>query len=234
MSMSVLWHAAVETARISFPTVREARKGTLSHSVCDQRLRDWAWRLLEKAEVDLEVKGLHVLRSAPGPFVIVSNHESYYDIPCLFVALPLSIRMAAKKELFRTPIWGPALRASGFVEIDREDPEGAYQALHSAGKLMRERQISLYIAPEGTRSRDGSLGRFKKGAFEVALVSQLDVLPVVLRGTRQILHKGGRKVRSGCKVQVELLPLVDPTQFSSSHEMAEDVRGRIARTLAKK
>ena len=121
-SMSVLWHAAVETARISLPTVREARRGAVSHPVCDERLRSWATRLLARVDVELTVHGLEYLRKSPGPFVIVSNHESHYDIPCLYASLPLSIRMAAKKELFRTPIWGPALRASGFVE--REDLQG--------------------------------------------------------------------------------------------------------------
>lgn len=231
--MSVLWHAAVETARISLPTVREASRGTLDHSVCDQRLRSWASRLLERAEVDLQVKGLHVLRVDPGPFVIVSNHESHYDIPCLYAALPLSIRMAAKKELFRTPLWGPALRASGFVEIDRKNPGGAYEALRLATEVIRQREISLYVAPEGTRSSDGSLGRFKKGAFDLAMFSKLAVLPVALRGTRDILAKGERKVHLGCKVEVELLPLVDPVPFHSSQEMADEVRARIARALGK-
>lgn len=233
LSANVLWHAAIETARISWPTVREARRGAVSHAVCDERLRSWAHRLLEHVDAELEVTGLDALRGREGPFVIVSNHESLYDIPCLYSGLPLSIRMAAKKELFRTPLWGQALRASGFVEIDRKNPESAYRALRDAGKFMKDTGISLYVAPEGTRSKDGTVGRFKKGAFEVSLVTGLDVLPVALRGTRDILEKGGRNVSRGRRIRIDVLAPVSPSTFRESGEMAQEVRERIASALAR-
>jgi 1-acyl-sn-glycerol-3-phosphate acyltransferase len=184
--------------------------------------------------VVLDVEGLEILREHPGPFVVVSNHESYYDIPCLYAALPLSLRMAAKQELFRTPLWGPALRASGFVEINRKSPEDAYRALHAAGQLMRAHHLSLYIAPEGTRTSDGELGRFKKGAFEVARVTGLCVLPVALRGTRFVHKKGDRHVNPGCHVGVRILPPMPPLAFPSSIDMAESARERILEALHKK
>jgi 1-acyl-sn-glycerol-3-phosphate acyltransferase len=233
MSMAILWHAVVETARISLPTVREAQRGTLSHATCDARLRSWAKRLVDRAEIALSVEGLENIQNERGPFVVVSNHESHYDIPCLYVALPLSLRMAAKKELFRTPLWGKALRASGFVEIDRKDPASAYRALDVAGKFMRESSISLFVAPEGTRSRDGRVGPFKKGAFELAQAAKIPVLPVAVQGTREILTKGSRRIQLGCAVNVHVLEPVDPASFSSAPEMAEEVRDLIVAALSR-
>lgn len=229
--MNVLLHAAVETARISLPTIREARRGGLSQAVCDQRLRSWAQTLIQRADIQLSVEGLSHLEPRSSPFVVVSNHESYYDIPCLYATLPLSLRMAAKKELFQIPIWGPALRASGFVEINRQSPKAAYQALREAGQFMAREGVSLYIAPEGTRSEAGLLGRFKKGAFEVARVAGFRVLPVVLRGTGAVHKKGELRVHRGRRVVVSVLPPLSPSAFPGSKEMAEATRAQIEEAL---
>src|SRR5690606_1025705 len=99
-----------------------------------KRLRRWAARLLQRVGADLKVSGSEHVERGPGPFVVVSNHQSLYDIPALYVGLPLSLRMAAKTELFRIPLWGSALRASGFVEINRSSPTEARRALQLAGE----------------------------------------------------------------------------------------------------
>lgn len=232
MGYRVLLHVAFETARISLPTVLEARRGALRQEDCDLRLRSWADRVLQRVDARIEVDGLEHVLEAKGPFVVVSNHQSYFDIPVMYSSLPLPLRMAAKAELFKIPLWGQALFASGFVLIDRRNPERAHQALREAGERMRQSGISLYVAPEGTRSSDGRLGKFKSGAFRMAQIMGLPVLPVAVSGTYEIHRKGARHVGQGRHVRVRILPALAPAEGASPEEWAALSRGMIAAALA--
>lgn len=227
-SLGVLGHAALETARISVPAVVRAARGTLTDSFCDEQLRSWSGRLLDHARVNLEVSGLERLLPGVRSYVVMSNHQSLYDIPALFVALPLSLRMAAKAELFSVPVWGRAMTVAGFVKIDRKDPERAREALAEAGRNLQARGLSLAISPEGTRSPDGVVRRFKRGGFEVARATGLPILPVAIDGTRHILPKGAAEVHQGQRVRVTVLePLVAPN-FDDFEGLRERVRALVA------
>lgn len=229
-SADVLAHAVWETLKISGPAVLRARRGTLTSADCDAALRSWAKHLIDFAEMDLQVRGEELLE--PGqPYVIVSNHQSLYDIPVLYLALPLSLRMVAKKELFRTPLWGQAMRAAGFVPLDRKDRRGAYRTLEAAGQTMLATGISLYLAPEGTRTSDGSVGPFKRGAFEIARATGLPILPVCIDGTRAVLAKGAVHVERKRRVTVTILSPVSAPNASEVDEMRTELRSRIARAL---
>lgn len=210
------------------PAVLRAQRGTLTDAFCDEKLRDWSARLVEYAAIDLEVTGLEHLLPGAASYVVMSNHQSLYDIPVLFVALPLSLRMAAKAELFQVPVWGRAMTAAGFVKIDRRDPERAREALRAAGAAMRERGQSLAISPEGTRSPDGVVRRFKRGGFEFAEATGFPILPVAIDGTRHILPKKEKVVRRGQKVKVTVLPPLLAPDFSQLEELRESVRASIA------
>src|SRR3954447_4092766 len=120
MTFQHLTHSIVETARISLPTLFQGVAGTVTPEICDQRLRDWSGRLVDRAQIALQVEGL---QHAPPDetFVIMSNHQSLYDVPVMFQALPHRVRMVAKRELFMIPGWGRAMRLAGFVEVDRSD-----------------------------------------------------------------------------------------------------------------
>ncbi len=230
LSADVLLHATWETLKISCPAVVRARRGTLTPGDCDTALRSWARRLVDFAEIELEVRGQEHL--TPGqPYVVVSNHQSLYDVPVLYVALPLSLRMVAKKELFRTPLWGEAMRVAGFVPIDRKDREAAYRALEEAGRGLRESGISLYLAPEGTRTSDGSVGPFKRGAFELARRAGLPILPVSIDGTREVLPKNGTEVKRKRRVTVTILSPVSAPKESEVDDLRQELRSRIARVV---
>jgi 1-acyl-sn-glycerol-3-phosphate acyltransferase len=143
----------------------------------------------------------------------MSNHESLYDIPLLFVALPGSMRMLTKKELFRVPIWGRGLAAGEFVSIDRSDHEQALKDLEAAREKMAS-GISLWIAPEGTRSRDGTLGEFKKGGIMLAIRTGATIVPVGIRGSRDILPpKTLFNVRLGCMPEVHVGNPIDARDY---------------------
>lgn len=120
-------------------------------------------------------------------YIIMSNHCSHFDIPLIYVTFPnKTIRMIAKKELFKIPIWGPAMRKAEFIMADRGNREQASQVLKQAREKMLSGVIP-WIAPEGTRSSTGKLQAFKKGGFILAIETKATIIPVGIRGSRNIL-----------------------------------------------
>jgi 1-acyl-sn-glycerol-3-phosphate acyltransferase len=200
-----------ETLAISFPTMLEAFAGTVTRGVCDERLGRWSRAVVANARIEVEVVGRENL--VPGEtYLVMSNHQSHYDIPVLFYVIGPNLRMIAKKELFHVPVFGNALRAAGFVEIDRGDRHAAIRNLEHARALLSG-GTHVWIAPEGTRSSSGQLGPFKKGAFYLALDAELPILPVTLSGTRDVLPAHGVFSSKGARVRVTLHPKIDPRPF---------------------
>jgi 1-acyl-sn-glycerol-3-phosphate acyltransferase len=198
-SVPLALSAVLETLRISLPTVVDAARGRLTRDACDARLAGWSARVVERAGIDLRVHGA---LPAPGEaFVVMSNHQSHFDIPCLYRAFPRSLRMVAKTELFRIPLFGRAMRAAEFVEVDRGDRAQARESLSRAGGSLRD-GINVWIAPEGTRSVTGALGPFKKGGFVLAEGAGVRILPVTVSGTREVLPVHAKGVRVGRRVDV--------------------------------
>lgn len=189
-------------ARLSAPTLIEAARGTLTREAIDERARWFGRRVVELLDVRLTASGAeHV----PGRAVVyLSNHQSHLDIPMLYATLPSpSIRMLAKTELFQIPIWGRGLRAAEFIEVDRSNHARAIGSIDQASRLLQD-GVSIYLAPEGTRSRDGRIGTLKKGGFHLALGTGAPIVPVAIRGTINILPRGGRVMRSGQNVSVQI------------------------------
>ncbi len=201
-----------ETLAISFPTMLEAFAGKVTRPVCDERLARWSRAVIANARIDVEVKGRENL--APGEtYLVMSNHQSHYDIPVLFYVIGPNLRMIAKKELFGVPVFGNALRAAGFVEIDRGDRNAAIRNLEQARRLL-DAGTHVWIAPEGTRSPTGELGPLKKGAFYLAMNANLPILPVTLVGTRDVLPAHGIFSNEGAHVKVTLHPKIDTRPFA--------------------
>ncbi len=231
MSARHLLHAAVETLRISLPTVVESAFGKLDADVCNTRLDSWSRSILERARVQLLIEGVE--NFPPGEaMVVMSNHQSLYDVPAIYQALKRPLRMVTKTELFRIPIWSRAMRCAGFIEVDRSDPEKARRSLQSAESLLAK-GTSIWIAPEGTRSRSGALGPFKKGGFHLALAARARILPVSITGTEQVLTATGRRVREGVSVRVVVSPPVDATAFGEDalEPLMAEVRSAIEQHL---
>ncbi len=231
MSFSQLLQAVYATLRISVPTIVDAMRGRFSAQVCDERLAWWSKRLLSNAQVSLEASGLAHAESNEA-FVVMSNHQSLYDIPALYQALPLRLRMVAKAELFRIPVWARAMRAAGFIELDRSARDRAIASLERARSALAQ-GISIWIAPEGTRSRDGSLGTFKLGGFHLAVGAGARILPVTVVGTNQILPAKGARVTAGAQVRVTVQAPVNPADFGGevNDALVEAVRQSIASGL---
>ncbi len=158
-----------------------ARKGAY-----DWVHRNWSRLVLRAAGVEVRVDGLERVEPE-GAQIFVSNHQSMFDIWALFATLPVSLRFIAKKELARIPVFAHAMRHAGHVFIDRKDRAQAAEAMRRAGARMKREGLSLGLFPEGTRSRDGRLGPFKKGTFALAIETQTRLVPVVVDGGAEIL-----------------------------------------------
>jgi 1-acyl-sn-glycerol-3-phosphate acyltransferase len=219
------------TGRICVPTVIDALTGRTSLEECDARLAWWSRELLRQAKVELTVTGVENV--PPGEaLVVMSNHRSYYDIPTVFCAVPGRLRMVAKKELFRVPLFGTAMTAAGFVKIDRDARHKAIASLRASERLLSE-GTRVWIAPEGTRSKTGQLGEFKSGGFHMALEAGVKILPLAITGTETVMPADGVAVHRGGKVNVQILPLIDAPAYGPKGRkaLAKDVRAAIARAL---
>ena len=223
----------IDTARISFPTVFDSLRGPVPASVTERRLAWWSGKVLRDAEVDLAVSGLENSGDPHEPMIVMSNHQSLYDVPVLFQALPFSLRMVAKAELFRIPVWGKAMLAAGFIRIDRADHAQAVDSLRKAGGALLAAGTRVWIAPEGTRSKTRDLGPFKSGGFRMALDFGVRILPVAIDGTHDVVHSSNWTVHRGKKVTVTVLPPIDPRPYGieGRKDLMRDVRGAIAGSL---
>jgi len=229
----IILRSVAATLRITVATIYEVYRGTYERSRGDERLRWWSKRLLDLIDLHWRVFNPSGTRiQGATPTIIMSNHASLYDIPLLFVALPGSIRMLTKKELFRVPIWGRGLRVAEFIAIDRRDRRQAIEALDQARDKMSE-GIIVWVAPEGTRSRDGRLGTFKKGGFMLALQTGATIIPVGIRGSHEILPAKTLELWLGQHAEVHIGSPIDASQFSlaSREDLMTLVRERIS-TLA--
>jgi 1-acyl-sn-glycerol-3-phosphate acyltransferase len=130
------------------------------------------------------------------PYVFMANHASTIDIWALFLAIPRRVRMIAKKQLARIPLFGWVMWAGRFIFIDRQNAAAARRSIDDAGRRIRGGD-SVLIFPEGTRTRDGQLGAFKKGGFHLAMEAGVPIVPIALRGTRALMPRGSLRVKSG-------------------------------------
>lgn len=148
--------------------------------------RAWAWLILRTTGVRVTVRGLDRV-PARGSYVFAANHQSIYDIPILFANLPHQLRIIAKASLGHVPFLGWHLRRSGHLLVDRANPGPGI--VRRMARLI-EGSRSLIVFPEGTRSPDGAVGRFKAGSFVVAIDTGLPIVPVSVAGSRHVMLKG--------------------------------------------
>lgn len=206
-SVGATLYAIYKTAAITLPTFAEAMTGRLTVEKADRRLADWSRNIMRRADVDLTVEGLaNVPRDRA--CVYMSNHQSNIDIPLLYSVFPGTLRMVAKAELFKVPLWGRAMKEAGFVRVTRSgDRAEAMAAMEECAAAIR-RGINVWIAPEGTRSVDGRIAKFKKGGFILARDTGADIVPVAIDGSRHILPKNTRVIQRGARVRVSFGPAV--------------------------
>ena len=202
----------------------ERWSGGFLHGVSQSWARSIA-RLLPFWEI--RVEGLERIRKA-GPYIVVSNHQSLLDIMVVLARLPLHFKFIAKKELFWIPFLGWHLALARYIPLKRGDAASGRACLEKARSWLRQ-GVSVLFFPEGTRSPDGEIHEFKPGAFKLALEEKVDLLPLVITGTRNVIPKHAWYVRKksvlGLHVQEPLF--TQNLKPAGLNEFREKVRKQI-------
>jgi 1-acyl-sn-glycerol-3-phosphate acyltransferase len=155
--------------------------------------RSWIGWCLATCGVEVEVEGLDGVRP---PCILMSNHQSVFDIAAIIDTFPHSWRFVAKRELLRVPFFGWALALANQIVIDRSNRTEAVKSLQRAAQRIRGGE-SVIVFPEGTRSSDAILHEFKSGGFHLAIEAGVPVVPVTVSGTQRVTPKGSLRIESG-------------------------------------
>jgi 1-acyl-sn-glycerol-3-phosphate acyltransferase len=157
--------------------------------------RCWVSWCLDTCGVRVEVDGVENV-TANQPCIVMSNHQSVFDIPALVRALPVDWKFVAKRELLRVPFFGWALALADQIIVDRFDRESAVRSLSSGAERIRA-GANVIVFPEGTRSPDAVLRNFKSGGFYLALEAGVPIVPATVSGSQHITPKGSLRIESG-------------------------------------
>jgi 1-acyl-sn-glycerol-3-phosphate acyltransferase len=157
--------------------------------------RLWARLIIRGAGIDLRVEGTEII-DRQQRYIVIANHSSYFDIPCIFAAIPQPIRFMAKVSLFKIPIFGWALGRAGFIPIDRQNRKTAVKSFELAVERIRKGN-TVVVFPEEGRSRTREMREFQRGGFLLALRSGLPILPVAIDGTYDVFRAGAKRVTPG-------------------------------------
>lgn len=176
--------------------------------------------------VRVRVRGLE--RISPGVCLFAANHTSSADAPAIVDAIPRRIAVLLKESLFKWPIVGQAFRSARFIPVNRKQHESAVASVEKAAEAMRSGQ-SFLIYPEGTRSPDGRLQRFKKGAVVMAIRAGVPIVPVICTGAHKIMEKRSLVIHPG-EIQVEFLDPIDASKYSLDER--DDLNERVHDAMA--
>jgi 1-acyl-sn-glycerol-3-phosphate acyltransferase len=159
------------------------------------------WRLhFEESYTALYVTGREYL-AKDEIYIFMSNHGSWMDIPAMFGAVPMSLRMVSKAGLMKVPIFGHAMANAGFIAVDRTNRSRAIKQLDEAKRRLRE-GVSIWIAPEGTRARDDVIKPFKKGGFYLAKDLLMPIVPVYIEGASDVMPADGITIKPNKNITV--------------------------------
>lgn len=192
----VLAHTLGGSARI----VVRSTIGRLAPENVEDVLRRWTKHVFDISKVTLVVRGRERVERT-GPCVMIGNHVSLLDTPCIVASYPGAVRFVAKIELRRVPVFGKALEDAGVVFVNRENRALAIRQLAGARELL-VKGTSLWVAAEGSRSRDGRLHAFKKGAFHLAVDLAVPLVPTWIQGTLDVIPPDQWRSRTGQTVTV--------------------------------
>lgn len=189
--------------------------------------RTWSKIILFVSGVPYEIQGLENLKESQH-YVFTANHESAFDIPLIFAGIPLRMVAVSKIQLRKIPIFGWAMIAGKMIFVDRANNEKAVESLKKAKESLNKNPRSIVLYPEGTRSLDGRVHRFKKGGIILAIEAGMPIVPVALCGTSEVVTKGSWKI-SPRKLQIRLGDPISTTDlnYDDRNWLAEKLRDEV-------
>jgi 1-acyl-sn-glycerol-3-phosphate acyltransferase len=201
--------------------------GKFQHYCMCRWSKDNLW--LSRARVEIE--GLDYI-DPTRPQIFAANHSGLHDILSLSAHLPIQFRWVAKKSLFGVPFMGWHMRRSGYIPIDRDNPREAAKSIIEAAKIIRG-GVNAIAFPEGTRSRTGELGKFRSGAFALALRTGVPLVPIALEGSYRVIMPKTLQVNPGAVIRIKIGDPIDLSTYARSdkHRLMEDVYAVMSRAL---
>lgn len=165
--------------------------GHLQHRIA----RKWARMVLAISGVRVKIEGIEKI-APEGSYLFIANHQSYMDVPVVLGAIAAPFRFLANWYLFKIPFLGHHLKRAGHLPVNNSNPRDAIRMMSNAAQMIREREVSVLVFPEGERQRHG-LGEFREGAALIAIKAGVPVVPLALQGVGKILPRGGTVMRGG-------------------------------------
>ena len=193
--------------------------GRIQHFCMKRWSKDNLW--LSRARVEIEWME-NIDRSRPQIFA--ANHSGLHDILSLSANLPIQFRWVAKKSLFKVPFMGWHMTRSGYIPIDRDNPRDAARSIIEAARVIRG-GINAIAFPEGTRSRTGDLGKFRSGAFALALRTGVPLVPISLEGSYRVIMPKTLQVNPGAIIRIKIDRPIDLSHYAhgDKHRLMEEV-----------
>jgi 1-acyl-sn-glycerol-3-phosphate acyltransferase len=203
-----------------------AERDALAHAIA----RNWAQKGLAMNGSSIQVSGIENI-PVTGGLLFVANHQSNFDIPILVGHVPRDKGFIAKLELLKVPSFSRWMKYIGCIFIDRNDARQSLETINDAAERIKAGH-SMVVFPEGTRSADGTVGKFRAGSLRLAVKSGVPVVPVTIIGSKEIMPKGSSIIKSA-SVEVIISPPLMPYDFEGmdSRQLAEKVRSIIVSNM---
>ncbi|HBB53775.1 MAG TPA: 1-acyl-sn-glycerol-3-phosphate acyltransferase [Legionellales bacterium] len=229
-TLKIIIQSVYSTLKLCISTLYHGHKGPLSPEWVDEHIQAWVKEILGVVKAKIHViNPQNVQPQHAQATLLMCNHASLYDIPITYAAFPnVSIRMLAKKEMKKIPFMGRSMTLGGFPFIDRHNRQQAIQDMHKVREMLAN-DIVMWIAPEGTRSRTGYLGNFKKGGFITAIQAQAMIIPIVIRGANEILPAKTLKFSLDQEIHVIIGQPIDASQYAI--EQKEELIALVQNTM---
>jgi 1-acyl-sn-glycerol-3-phosphate acyltransferase len=224
VALAVIITAFLSLCALLFPMISPGE--SKAHKIANL----WAKILLKLTSIRVNVIGReNALLNKPQIFM--ANHQSDFDILIVLAHIPGQFRWIVKKELFKIPVFGKAMKSAGYIEIDRQNHEKAMKSIEEAAQKIREGK-SVMTFPEGTRSKDGTIQPFKQGMFHLAIQAGVPIVPISIIGAHKILPKRSLKIKPG-KITMVIGKPVEVTGYTveTRAELIQRVRGIIIRNF---
>lgn len=193
----------------------------------------WSRMALWLSLCPIRVEGRENLDKHHGPYVVVANHQGAFDIFMMYGYLGVPFKWVLKEGIRKIPFVGHACKAAGFIFVDDTKPSSIEHTMRSAKHVLSE-NTSIFIFPEGSRTQDGKMARFKKGAFIMASELNVPIVPVAIDGSFDVLKRGSLNVHAH-KLHLTILPPVHITDYGEApmniQLATRDVRSKLAQVL---
>jgi len=194
--------------------------------------RAWAWLIIKSSGVRVALSGRDHIEEGR-PHVLMANHQGAFDIFALLAYLPVNFKWVAREEIFRIPILGWAMAAAGYISIDRKGKKKAMESVERAVAKIRD-GASVLVFPEGTRSPDGEIHPFKRGGFTLAVKAGVPIIPISIRGSRNVLPRSSLRVRPGrIEIIVGKHVRTDDRSLADRGSLMEEVKRAIEKNVAR-